>query len=451
MKRVIFLIVVLLVVTILGESVQAGNPKSERDTVAGLTLNLNFQKKDSTSVLTIASFLENIFKNSSFISQFKINIGKGNPSQRVTTQEPVKIVEAYHFSLQKKHDKAFAIGYENYFKIENFKSFKEQILDSLANGEIDLVMFVNGEAFPKTKMSMCDESNRTISFFWSRNDDLTKEFCHFYTSQRFLTAKNLIVGFGYSDPQTHKWKQISSKENIQVVIIQPYAKGLAAIIILLIILTFVLLIYKTNLLYIGKKGETQSSLSSTQMAFWTIIFFFSYLYLWIVNRSLAEIPDSTLVLLGISTVTTAASKGITAIKGKGAGTSDVDNGSKKFYTGLVSEGDASTSIHRVQMLLFTGSFGLYYVIQVFILQTLPELSDNVLWLMGISSGTFVGVRSVMSGPSKTEDADKKATSDAEKLMAELKEAKAKMDEIVDKTADFISKNSTDKTQTSSNP
>jgi hypothetical protein len=389
--------------------------------------------------------------------------GAGNPTDTISVKNSailtsnvkkqdlvpsVKIVEAYYFSKGKKQDKAFAIEYENYFKIENFKPFKEQILDSLANGEIDLVMFVNGKPFPNTKMSMCDEGNRTISFFWSRNDDLTKTFCHFYTSQRFFTANNLIVGFGYCDPQTHKWKQISSKENVQVIIIQPYAKILAGIMFLLIIATLWLLILKSSLLYVRKIGESQSSLSSTQMAFWTITFFFSYLYLWIVNSSIAEIPNSTLVLLGISTVTTAASKGVTAIKekGKGAGTNNSDSASKSFYTGLISEGDASTSIHRVQMLLFTGSFGLYYIIQVIILQTLPELSDNALWLMGISSGAFVGVKSVVSGPSKTEDADKKATSDAEKLMAELKEVKAKMDETVDKTTEFISKNSTDNTQ-----
>lgn len=340
------------------------------------------------------SIADTIKKDSNLDMQQNLKKQKAIPSTIVD--------DAFHFSMLKRHKETFAIGYENYFRIKNFQTLKEQILDSLRSEEVNLVLFVNGNPFPEIKMSMCDETNKTISFFWSRDDAQTKAYSHFYTSQWIFSEDNLNVGFGLYYPKTKNWKQISTKENIQVTIITPYAIGLAILMFVLLILSFLWLILGTDLLYSKTKKDSHSSLSSTQMAFWTFIFFFSYIYLWIVNKSLAEIPDSTLALLGISTLTTAASKGVTLIKNKDNDGGKVGihrlisekKGMKAFYNDLTTEGDYSTSIHRVQMLLFTGLFGFYYLIKVFFEQALPDLTENMLWLIGISSGAFVGVKSV---------------------------------------------------------
>lgn len=360
----------------------------------------------------------------------------------------VKIVDAYHFSMHKKQVNAFAIGYENYFKIENFQSFKTQILDSLASAEIDLVLFVNGNPFPETKMTMSDESNRTISFFWSRNSDATKAFSRFYTTQWSCTVHSPRIGFGYCDPQTKIWKQLSDLKIKKIEVVKKSAISVTSILIIILILLFFSWGINKNMLRSGNDDKSPYSLSSTQMAFWIVIIFSSFTYLLIINRELANVPNSTLILLGITTLTAVGSKGVPLMNNGGssdrkyhvAQASKVSGTINRFMIDLISEGESGVSIHRVQMLLFTFLFGIYYAFQVFKQQMLPDFTPEQLSLIGVSSGSFVLLKSVMDKSAKVQEDKNKTIPDGENVISEFNDAKTKMEETVKKASDFISKN-----------
>jgi hypothetical protein len=135
------------------------------------------------------------------------------------------------------------------------------------------------------------------------------------------------------------------------------------------------------------------SWARTQLAFWTVIILSSFLYLLFeFDFSIPGLADVNLVLLGITVATTASAKLI-----------DDTQKHKADYNETVSEGFVydilsdkhGVSIHRLQNVLWTIVLGIIYVQFVVVQEGLPDetvLSDNLLILMGISTGAYVGIK-----------------------------------------------------------
>ena len=141
------------------------------------------------------------------------------------------------------------------------------------------------------------------------------------------------------------------------------------------------------------------SLGRTQLFFWTIIFLVSYLYIWYITESLPDINGTILVILGISVTTTAAGKVIENEHKKTdaelltltSQLSLVKEKSEGFLKDILSD-NSSINIHRFQNVLFNLAFGTIFIQKAFSSHVLPEFDSNMLLLMGISSGTYAGLK-----------------------------------------------------------
>ena len=151
------------------------------------------------------------------------------------------------------------------------------------------------------------------------------------------------------------------------------------------------------------------SLAKTQLAWWFAIIFAAFVFLWLVTGEMPTLSGQALALLGISSATTMASVGISADRTPRPGESDV------FFRDLLSDANGIT-IQRFQMLVMTIALGLMFLIHVATRLTMPEFDASLLTLLGISAGTYVGLKipEDQGGAGKTATGDAGDTNDAAK-------------------------------------
>jgi hypothetical protein len=143
------------------------------------------------------------------------------------------------------------------------------------------------------------------------------------------------------------------------------------------------------------------SLSRTQLAFWTVIISSTFIYV-VINLSsgtsivIPDIPPVNLVLLGIAAGTTVVAKVIDNSQKDNAGDtiSQQDLPSKGFLTDIISD-ENGISIHRLQNVIWTAIVGVIYIYYVMTSSKIPDgtiINNDLLGLMGISAGTYLGLK-----------------------------------------------------------
>lgn len=129
------------------------------------------------------------------------------------------------------------------------------------------------------------------------------------------------------------------------------------------------------------------SLAKVQLAFWTVIIILCETYIWCITGVLPDLSTSSLILLGLSVGTTALSTAVgyaNELKGQ--------TSSGSFWKDIISDAAGVPSLHRVQMVIWTILIGFYFVRESWLHFSMPDISDNLLILMGISSGTYVAFK-----------------------------------------------------------
>jgi hypothetical protein len=169
----------------------------------------------------------------------------------------------------------------------------------------------------------------------------------------------------------------------------------------LIILLFIIIIHKTNILRLSGKGSP-FSLAQSQLAWWSIIIFVSIFYIWFVTGTLPELSNSILILLGISASTTGGSKYIGSFLNKTGETTTFQ--SEGFIEDIISDDDSS-NIHRVQLVICTLLMGFFFLIKVLSTRTFYEFPDTYLYLTGLSSGAYVFLKLSESKPTTRPDSE----------------------------------------------
>ena len=143
-----------------------------------------------------------------------------------------------------------------------------------------------------------------------------------------------------------------------------------------------------------KNPEASYSWSRTQLAFWTVIIFSSFIYVWIKQGfDIPELNNVNLILLGITVATTASAKLIDDSQKENKDLSQ-SYPSEGFLRDILSDKNG-VSIHRLQNVLWTFALGIIYIHYTVVEKTLPDetvLTDNMLLLMGISTGAYVGIK-----------------------------------------------------------
>jgi hypothetical protein len=69
----------------------------------------------------------------------------------------------------------------------------------------------------------------------------------------------------------------------------------------------------------------------------------------------------------------------------------VEQPPRGFWRDILSDG-SGISLHRFQIAVWTAVLGLIFVATVYVQLSMPDLNDQLLLLMGISSGTYLGFK-----------------------------------------------------------
>lgn len=183
----------------------------------------------------------------------------------------------------------------------------------------------------------------------------------------------------------------------------------------------------------ARPGQRPFSLSRCQMAFWFFLVVAAYVFLWMVLSDLDTLTGSVLTLMGIGSGTalgaamidsgkqadleaadaaeTAATQAVndappetklealtaqqTAVKKKeqlkGAVKSPRAKRPGVFLSDLLADGKGY-SFHRFQILVWTLVLGIIFVASVWKDLAMPQFSETLLGLMGISAGTYLGFK-----------------------------------------------------------
>ena len=198
----------------------------------------------------------------------------------------------------------------------------------------------------------------------------------------------------------------------------------------------------------GRPHRKTFSLSRTQMAFWFFLVIASYVFIWMVTDVYSILTTSVLTLIGISTATAlgttvmdgnkckSASKELeTCVKEKTALVVDIDNlesdvknadpanlvnlnkelaekkvlltqldnkihdlentvkslPSEGFFVDILSDANG-ISFPRFQIAGWTVVLGVIFIASVYRVLSMPEFDPQLLALMGISSGTYIGFK-----------------------------------------------------------
>jgi CHASE2 domain-containing sensor protein len=112
-------------------------------------------------------------------------------------------------------------------------------------------------------------------------------------------------------------------------------------------------------------------------------------FIWLVTGEYNHtITQQTLVLLGISAATGLSATAIDSNK------ENVTPGASlhtNFLHDILTDANG-LAFHRYQIFLWTLMLGVFYVVSVYRTAATPDFDTNLLTLMGISSGTYLGFK-----------------------------------------------------------
>lgn len=133
------------------------------------------------------------------------------------------------------------------------------------------------------------------------------------------------------------------------------------------------------------------SLARTQMAFWFFMVITAFVLIWMIIGDTDTITQGVLVLIGISAGTALGATAIDSSKRKTTPEPARGEESKGFLNDILSDG-TGVSFHRFQIVVWTIVLGFIFSRRVLNHLTMPEFGTNLLTLMGISSGTYLGLK-----------------------------------------------------------
>ncbi len=153
--------------------------------------------------------------------------------------------------------------------------------------------------------------------------------------------------------------------------------------------------------------EGQDGLSSTskfQWLLWLVIILFAYVALWVLRAkggdysALPEAPANVLTVLGFSTVTAAAAKGIASAQAARPGGRPAPAAGT---SGLIQDDTGVPELAKIQMIAFTlVAIGIYVatlshqIASTPVITKLPDIDKTLMVLMGLSQGGYLGKKLV---------------------------------------------------------
>jgi hypothetical protein len=145
------------------------------------------------------------------------------------------------------------------------------------------------------------------------------------------------------------------------------------------------------------------SYSRVQLSWWTVIIIASFISIFITKGNLPILDSSLIILLGISSGTTGVASIIDVSDRSTENAVLIQNSeSENFFLDILSDANG-ISIHRLQAFLFNLIIGIWLLVMVAnglcsctnktcINTILPIVDSNKLLLLGVSTATYVGLK-----------------------------------------------------------
>jgi hypothetical protein len=273
--------------------------------------------------------------------------------------------------------------------------------DSTEPNPTDLVLFLDGKSLLGTSatkdLSQTDEDTgvTTTLLTYRIIRDLTNQTARKNWKEVLVaaqTGRRLSISTGLeSGPAA------ASQAKIEFVALRTDRLIVWGISVIVGLFVFFLLAIKTGMLRdkrVSASGtalkatDRPYSLSRVQMAWWTVFTLYAYLYIWIMTGEYLEIiPLSIVGLMGISMVTLGSAVGIDSNPNKKV----AKKGSYSFFKDIMTSKDGA-SLHRLQFLFWTLALTAVFVVTVWKTFAMPDFDATLLGLMGLASGTYVGLK-----------------------------------------------------------
>jgi len=287
------------------------------------------------------------------------------------------VVEVVHIG---KHASEAGLGDYIKVKVEHIKA----LMDKAGNAH-NIILYLN-DVPTRIHPEFISQSHQEITFKLTRDTASIRSWNVFYQSQ-ILQAERIVtvsVGIEKEGPiptEVTNFKLLLVRKNL----LYGTIAGILALLVLFIIIASKTRIIRDESLT-GK--DSPFSLSRSQLAFWTFIIIFSFLYIYLVTGEIPPLTESTMALLCISISTTAGARVIDDLQQE---QKQQDFSSEGFLKDLLSDKNG-INIHRFQLVLWTIVLGFFFLRSVLKDLEMPAFDNNLLILMGVSSTTYVGLK-----------------------------------------------------------
>ncbi|MDZ4399298.1 hypothetical protein [Hydrogenophaga sp.] len=269
-----------------------------------------------------------------------------------------------------------------------------------------LVPYLDGRALTGVTPLAVDLGQGRLQFHLAIHPQNRDTWTHLLSPLVFERAVQFSVGLEQVDPFPTDFT-LASRRAMLTVINRSWLLT-AVLIVTALSVAFCGLAMHTTVLMERYKTENGAlshrfSLAKVQLALWFFVIFSAFLLIWLVTGNIDSLNSSILSTLSISAGT---ALGDTFVKASGASTAtsaaNPRGGSteiflaprwtaRRFMRELLSD-DEGCSIARFQMLAWTVALVIVFLADVFDDLQMPVFGPELLYLLGLSTGTYVAHR-----------------------------------------------------------
>ena len=277
----------------------------------------------------------------------------------------------------------------------------------------EIVLFLDGRPVPTAvPYPPLDPGTNTLNFQLERKEASRSVWRHLLGRPSF-TDRDVPVSVGLIDEYA-----VPSQQKIRLHVIPRHWFWAWTAILVLLLAAFVALATKSDV--IRDTGPATGavrkpySLAKLQAAWWFFLILTSYLFIGLVTGDYnTSITSTVLSLMGISAATAVGSAVIDVGSGNSTpGTAAAPPAAPgvagaalpaaapatlppvtrgRWWLDIVSD-ENGVNFHRFQMAAWTAVLGVIFVHDVYVSLAMPEFDNTLLGLLGISSGTYLGLK-----------------------------------------------------------
>ena len=279
-----------------------------------------------------------------------------------------------------------------------------------SNPRKNILLFLDGKPIKDVAPFPPTDPERRFLVFPLKRTETSRDVWNFLLGSPSWSPRNAQVSVGLDGEYA-----VESAASINLEVIPHGWFAFWFILLLLLIGGFGTLAYQSDVLRVpgpqpAGGGRKQYSLARTQAAWWFFIVLASYLLIGMITGDFStSITGTVLVLLGISAGTVLGSTAIDASNSAKAAAqptvtqplsgqpaqpaqpAPTEPTSGHWWLDILSD-KYGVSFHRFQVAVWTLVLGIIFCMQVYKVLAMPQFNETLLGLMGISAGTYLGLK-----------------------------------------------------------